>query len=200
MKKMLLIALLALFNSAFADNGDANGPHKHVRFGMVVSGGAAACLPNAGATVQVVAGDEADNMYIAATGLPPNTTFDFFITQVPKAPFGLAWYQGDLITDDEGVAVLHVKGIFSIETFTVAPGAAPAPAVFAGPFPDATVNPPFNPIQMYHLGVWFDDPADAQKAGCPATVTPFNGQHQAGIQVLNTSNFPDGAGPLSQLK
>jgi len=36
-------------------------------------------------------------------------------------------------------------------------------------------------------------------AGCPATVTPFNGQHNAGIQVLNTSNFADDHGPLRDL-
>ncbi len=33
-----------------------------------------------------------------------------------------------------------------------------------------------------------------------ATVTPFNGEHNAGIQVLNTANFAEGAGPLRQLK
>jgi hypothetical protein len=31
-------------------------------------------------------------------------------------------------------------------------------------------------------------------------VTPFDGDHQAGIQVLNTSNFPDGHGPLLKLQ
>jgi len=33
-------------------------------------------------------------------------------------------------------------------------------------------------------------------ATCPGTVTPFDGDHQAGIQVLNTTNFPDARGPL----
>jgi len=28
------------------------------------------------------------------------------------------------------------------------------------------------------------------------TVTPFNGEQHAGIQVLNTSNFDDNNGPL----
>jgi hypothetical protein len=31
-------------------------------------------------------------------------------------------------------------------------------------------------------------------------VTPFNGEHDAGIQVLNTANFPEEAGPLRNLK
>jgi hypothetical protein len=86
---------------------------------------------------------------------------------------------------------------FNRETFIVAPGAAPAPKVFPD---DATTNPATPPVQLYHLGLWFNAPADAAKAGCPATVTPFNGEHNAGIQVLNTSNFQDGAGPLSALQ
>jgi hypothetical protein len=53
--------------------------------------------------------------------------------------------------------------------------------------PDADKNPAFNPIQMYHLGLWFNSPADAVKASCAGTVTPFNGEHNAGIQVLNTA-------------
>jgi hypothetical protein len=81
----------------------------------------------------------------------------------------------------------------------VAPGVAPAPSVFDGPFPDATENPAFAPIQMYHLGLWFNSPEDAKKAGCPATVTPFNGEHNAGVQVLNTANFPADAGPLRSI-
>jgi hypothetical protein len=30
-------------------------------------------------------------------------------------------------------------------------------------------------------------------------MTPFNGEQNAGIQVLNTSQFPDAAGPLSHV-
>ncbi len=62
------------------------------------------------------------------------------------------------------------------------------------------MNPAFNPIQMYHLGLWFDSFQAASAAGCPATMTPFNGQHNAGIQVLNTSNFADDHGPLRDIQ
>src|SRR5947208_5148933 len=55
------------------------------------------------------------------------------------------------------------------------------------------------PVHTYHLGLWFNSPNDAAAAGCPNTVTPFNGDHTAGIQVLNTSNFADDQGPLRQL-
>ena len=166
----------------------------------VLAAGAKACLPNASATVTILPGGTADLMDVTVSGLRPNTDYDFFVLQVPKAPFGVAWYQGDIQTDKNGRGHGHFVGRFSIETFAVATGSAPAPAVFNGPFPDATLNPPFNPIQMYHLGMWFNSAKDAQTAGCPATVTPFNGEHDAGIQVLNTSNFADDHGPLRNVQ
>ncbi len=86
----------------------------------------------------------------------------------------------------------------SIETFIVAtPPPAPAPTPFnKPPFPDADTNPTTNPVQLYHLGLWFNNPQDAFNAGGPSTVTPFNGEHNAGVQILDTSNFPDDFGPL----
>jgi hypothetical protein len=166
-------------------------------FDMVVSPAARTCLPDAQASVTIDPKGEAEDLVISASGLPPKTAFDFFVIQVPNAPFGLSWYQGDLETNGAGKAVEHFRGRFNIETFIVAPGVAPAPRVFNDPpFPDAAQNPATNPVQIYHLGLWFNSPQDAQKAGCLGTVTPFNGEHNAGIQVLNTANFPNDFGPL----
>jgi hypothetical protein len=110
-----------------------------ISFKMVAAN---ACLPGAEAKVQIISDGEAEDMIIVATGLPPNTAFDFFVIQVPKAPFGLSWYQGDMHSDDDGDAVQHFRGRFSIETFIVAPGVALAPLVFNDPsFPDAAQNP-----------------------------------------------------------
>src|SRR5215472_11088656 len=174
----------------------ADESNDSIKFSMVVSAGAKTCLPKASATVQITAAGPVEIMDVVVEGLPANTDFDLFVIQVPRGPFGLSWYQGDIQTDKNGRGHHRFVGRFSIETFAVAPGSAPAPVVFNGPFPDASLNPSFNPIQMYHLGVWFDSPKAAQEAGCPATLTPFNGEHNAGIQVLNTSNFPDDHGPL----
>lgn len=165
-------------------------------FTMVVSAGAKTCLPNATATVRVTSAGAVDLMDVTVQGLPPKTEFDFFVLQVPKTPFGIAWYQGDIETDKNGRGHQLFIGKFSVETFSFAQGTAAAPVVFNGPFQDASINPAFNPIQMYHLGLWFGSAAAAQAAGCPATVTAFNGEHTAGIQVLNTSNFTDDRGPL----
>ena len=192
-----LATVALLLTSAGAS---AHSPHK-IAFDMVVSKGAATCLPHARAEVKIISNGSAEDMFIFATGLPRKTDFDFFVLQTAVAPFGLSWYQGDVETDEEGNAFQHFRGRFNIETFVVAPNVAPAPDTFPdSPFPDATVNPATNPVQTYHLGMWFNSPSDAQKAGCPATVTPFNGEHNAGIQVLNTSNFPQLEGPLLNLK
>jgi hypothetical protein len=162
-----------------------------------LSPGAATCLPNATARVTVTNSGGNDTMNVQVAGLPPNSGFDFFVIQVPNAPFGLAWYQGDIHTNAKGTGAATFIGVFDVQTFIVAPGTAPAPVVFKNtPFPDANSNPATGPVHEYHLGLWFASPAEAAKAGCPNTETPFNGTHTAGIQVLNTANFADLNGPL----
>lgn len=167
-------------------------------FTMVPTNGDEACIPKAAGNVTISPlFGQTENMLVEVTGLPPNTDFDLFVIQVPTPKFGLAWYMGDLLTNSNGTAVQDFIGRFSIGTFIVAPGSAPAPVVLSKlPFPDQPTNPATGPVQLYHLGLWFDSPKDAGKAGCGTTVTPFNSTHNAGVQVLNTSNFPLKAGPL----
>jgi hypothetical protein len=199
-QRLSLLAVPAALNLLFAISPLTAAPHDSygvTTFNMVVSAGAKACLPNATATVTIRPAGNVEIMDVSVDGLPPNAEFDFFVLQVPKAPFGVSWYQGDIETDKHGRGRQQFVGRFSIETFTVAQSTAPAPLVFNdGVLPDASSNPPFNPIQMYHLGLWFGSSQAAMAAGCPATVTPFNGEHNAGFQVLNTSNFSDDHGPL----
>jgi hypothetical protein len=157
--------------------------------------------PNARGRVKIESVGPVEIMDVKVWGLPPNTDFDFFVIQVPKAPFGLAWYQGDIETNKYGVGHERFIGRFSIETFIVAPGVSKkAPIVFENPrhpeFSDTNINPQTQPVHQYHLGLWFNSPQDAKNAGGPDTETPFNGEHNAGVQVLNTSNFRDDFGPL----
>jgi len=197
LKATFAAALLALAGSMSAH---AATPGSVVKFGMVRSAAlnaVPACVPNAKATVKITPGGITETMNVSVSGLPANTDFDFFVIQVPAAPFGLSWYQGDIETDAWGNGTAKFVGRFSQETFIVAPGVASAPLTEPG---DASSNPATGPIQTYHLGLWFNSPADAVAAGCPGTVTPFNGEHDAGIQVLNTSNFPDLQGPLLKVK
>lgn len=168
-----------------------------VRSDPVVKAG---CLPQASGKVKIKSIGPVEIMDVKLDGLPANTNFDFFVIQVPNAPFGMSWYQGDIETDDSGEAHQRFIGRFNEETFIVAPQSAPAPVVHNNAFPDAASNPATGPIHTYHLGVWFNSPEDANRAGCPGATTPFNGEHNAGIQVLNTGNFADGQGPLFSVK
>jgi len=158
------------------------------------------CLAKASARVMIKSLGPVEEMDVDVSGLPPDTDFDFFVIQVPNNPFGMSWYQGDIDTDAHGRGHGKFIGRFSNETFIVAPNVAPAPIVHPdGPFPDANMNPKTNPIHTAHVGLWFNSPADAVKAGCAGAVTPFNGDHTAGIQVLSSRNFANDNGPLLQV-
>ena len=195
----LLAAGGAAATAVGATSATAHPAVAHTSFQMVRSAAAigANCLKGADAAVTIQSQGPVEVMKVSAVNLPPKTDFDFFVIQVPNAPFGISWYQGDLDSNSSGRAQGTFIGRFSIETFAVAPGVAPAPQVFnSPPFPDAAKNPAFGPMQMYHLGLWFNSPKNAAAAGCPSAVTPFNGEHNAGVQALSTRNFSDQFGPL----
>ena len=48
-------------------------------------------------------------------------------------------------------------------------------------------------------GPLVQQPEDVVKAGGPPNVTPFNGEHDAGVQVLNTGEFAPTDGPLKRV-
>jgi hypothetical protein len=153
-----------------------------VTFNMVKSAGAASCLKTtAHGRVTISDLGPVQNMHVEVFSLPPNTVFTLFVINTPIAPFVPAWYQG-VSTNENGNGVIDVTGIFNDETFVLNPG---MPAV---------------PVELDHLGIWFADPTDAANAGCAGTPTPFDGDHNAGIQVLNTSNFAADNGPLRKLQ
>jgi hypothetical protein len=185
-----LVGLMIVGSAAPALAGPAS-----FAFDLTPSAAAAACLPNARGEVRLTSHGPNQQMIVNVSGMPANTTFTVFVLQLPHGPFGLSWYQGDVATDTEGNGHGRFIGIFSDETFVVAPGVGNAPAVDTL---DATTNPQTAPVHMLHLGMWFDSRADAVAAGCPGGQTPFNGDHTAGIQVMNTTNFPDDNGPIGQ--
>jgi hypothetical protein len=200
---------LSLANTVLSDFAPDNGvapvsiAGKRFKFELVRSAKAVAanCLAGASAEVHVRSEGAVEVMDISVHGLPPKTEFDVFVTQVPNSPFGMAWYQGDLQTNEHGRGHQTFVGRFNEETFIVAPGSATAPQVHHNAFPDAQLNPPTGPIHTFHLGLWFNSPADAVRAGCPGgDVTPFNGEHNAGIQALSSRNFIDAQGPLLEIK
>jgi hypothetical protein len=193
---LLVLALVALAacGSATAGNPTAttdlsanNSGGFH--FDLVPSPGITACLPKASGKAVIVKGDLNDLLTVSVSDLAPDTGYDLFVIQLPNKPFGIAWYQSDLQTDKNGDGSVSVRGIFNVETFSVSTGG-----------PTTT----FPATHQYHLGLWFNDPSVPFKLGCEGKatspiVTPFNGEQHAGIQVVNTSNFPDNAGPLSHV-
>jgi hypothetical protein len=157
-------------------------------FKLKPSAGITACLKHASGRVTITPGSLNDTMKVTVRGLPHRTGFDLFVIQLPTKPFGVAWYQTDIQTNRFGTGTATVKGIFDRETFSVSVG--------------GTVT--FPPTHQFHLGLWFNNPRTPFRLGCEpgATapiVTPFNGEQHAGIQVLNTAQFPAARGPLSHV-
>lgn len=198
-----VVAVCAIY-AALTIGVPASAAEPPLTFSMVRSAAAEAanCLRSAQARVTIESLGPAERMTIVASGLPKNSDFNLFVIQLANAPFGLSWYQGDMASNGNGVARGVFVGRFNTETFIVAPGVGDAPAVHFRPlwplFPDANNNPRTAPVHTFHLGLWFNSSDAAEAAGCPNTVTPFNGGHTAGIQALSTRNFAR-IGPLSQL-
>jgi hypothetical protein len=118
--------------------GAALAATKSTDFDLVVSKGAATCLPYASGEVHIRSVGPVEIMNVDINGVPPpKSEFDLFVLQVPTAPFGVSWYQADIPTNDDGHGHVRVIGKFSNETFAVAPGTASAPVTFT-PTPSTT--------------------------------------------------------------
>jgi hypothetical protein len=191
--KAVTVAAAGLVAAALSLTATAGAAtHAHARtaadsfsFALKPSSSAiSACLPKAGGHATITPGTLNDTMTVSLHGMPANTGFDLFVIQQPTAPFGVSWYQTDIQTGSSGSGSAQVRGVFD----SVSPGGT------------AT----FSPTHQYHLGVWFNDPNVPFNLGCEPgatspTVTPFNGEQHAGIQVVNTAQFPVNAGPLSHV-
>ena len=199
---LLMLAILSMSSmnpSAFANSVSTDGitnvksakqnASGSFSFKMVPSPNIGTCLSHAQGDVTIVPNSLNDVMRVSVNGLAPNTGYDLFVNELPNKPFGVSWYQSDLETNKYGAGSVTVVGIFNRETFSVSPG---------GP------SAKFAPTHQYHLGLWFNDPRVPFNLHCEPgakapIVTPFNGEQHAGIQVLNTANFPNNAGPLSHV-
>ena len=187
--------LIAALFAAAAFAGDDTTSFKMVRSKAAVDDN---CLKGAKAQVEVrTTPTNQQVLDVSVKDAPKNTEFELFITQQPNKPFGISWYQSDFDTNNQGNGEVQARGIFSEELFAVAPGSVKAPQVDNK---DAEKNPAFDPVHTFHLGLWFGSPEEADDAGCSDTVTPFDGDHTAGIQAFSTRNFPDLEGPLGTIQ
>jgi hypothetical protein len=156
-----------------------------------------ACLgvpngPTPTAHVTVKRGPLSDTLIIVADNIRPHLAFDMFTVQrsnlrpngtidTTVKNFGLAWYQSDLEANGAGHFQASIKTILLDQIF--------------GFDPDLS-NP--NPINTFHVGFWFNNPADAQACGFDVTKpTPFNGEHKAGpVAMISVPNATTKLGPL----
>jgi hypothetical protein len=199
MRRIIVPVILALVLAALAATaafaGDDTTSFKMVRSEAAVDDN---CLKGAKAQVDVrTTATDQQVLDVSVNHAPKNTEFELFVTQQPNDPFGISWYQADFTTNNQGQGEVRARGIFSEELFVFAPGVVKAPHVDKF---DAEKNPKFDPVHTFHLGLWFGSPEEAQDAGCPDTVTEFDGDHEAGIQAFSTRNFPDLKGPLGKIK
>jgi hypothetical protein len=182
------LATYGLSAAGAATKAPAAPAAKTFTFALKASPGIANCLPYARGQAWITPGSLNDVMKVKLWGMPAHSQFDLFVIQFPNKPFGVSWYQSDVNVGANGTGTATVQGIFDRETFSVSPGGTTT----------------FKPTHQFHLGVWFNDPNLPFKLGCEPgktkpVVTPFNGEQHAGIQVVNTAQFPVNAGPLSRV-
>lgn len=193
----LLTLLLPASASAHAQAAPANGSQDGVSFQLVANPKFLACLardPNDKkhpplADVRVVKGKLADRLVIHVRNVKPNLAFDLFTVQ--RSPlkadgtadpafknFGLAWYQSDLEVGRGGEGEAEIKTILLNQIF--------------GFDPDVNLGP----INTFHVGFWFNNPADAAPCGFTGS-TPFNGEHNAGpLAMISLPDANTNLGPL----
>ena len=152
------------------------------------------------ARVVVRRGTLNDTLEIHVSGLKPNLQFDLFTVQRspfladgskdPNFPgtFGLAWYQSDLDSNEDGNADIRLplRSIFLDQIFG-----------FDGDKKsDGSVVLP--PVNTYNVGFWFNNPSDAASCGFDVTKpTPFNGSHNAGpLAMISVPVETTNLGPL----
>ena len=187
--KLGALAAVAVLAFSVTAATSSNAASTSFTFALKPSSAAiSSCLPHAGGSVTITTGSLNDLMKVTIHGMPHNRGFDLFVIQTPTAPFGVSWYQTDIQAGGTGSGSATVRGVFDVETFSVSSGGTTT----------------FTPTHQYHLGLWFNNPNVPFNLGCEGTatapiVTPFNGEQHAGIQVLNTAQFPVNAGPLSHV-
>jgi hypothetical protein len=140
-------------------------------------------------TVTVRPGLRNDHMRVVLKHFKPGLSFNLFTVErsnqqadgqpVQAFPgFGLAWYQSEAATAKHSTKT-EIDTILLDEIF--------------GFDPDVNLAP----TQTLHVGLWFDDPADAAPCNFAGPPTPFNGTHDAGpLAFISRPDATSGLGPL----
>lgn len=131
------------------------------------------CFPHAKAKVKVDLTTDAigkDKFTIDASGLKPTTDFTIFLIEKAGAPFGAVEYIGDMTTDQYGSAH-NTLNLIVEEAF-------------------AFNNETQVRAELNSVGFWFADPQDDNGClGGGSPVTQFDGDAEAGVQMMNTGTY-----------
>jgi len=153
------------------------------------------------AQVQVAPSRKNDTLTLQLSGVKPNLAFDLFtVERTPLNPdgtpgnpdfagagnsFGLAWYQSEIEADGSGQARVKIKTILLDEIFGLDLD-----------IPEIDATSPETTHHTFHVGFWFDNPADAAACGFSGQ-TPFNGEQNAGpLAMISVPNPDTNLGPL----
>jgi hypothetical protein len=183
--------------SAFAGSAAPNAPAKKVgktTFSLFPNSPFLTCMQANGKTAKVTAtvkrGNLNDKLTLDLSGFKSHLDFDLFTVQNSSLlsdgtpdpnfkNFGLAWYQSDVHTNDDGEASVTVKTILLDQIFGFDPAVS------------------LNPTNTFHLGFWFNDPNTPVPCGYNGAVTPFNGEHNAGpVAFITVPDKVNDLGPL----
>jgi hypothetical protein len=141
------------------------------------------------ATVTVAEGKLNDKLTLTLKNVKPGLAFDLFTVENSNllsdgtvdpsfTNFGLAWYQSDVEASRGGSGKVTIQTILVNQIFGFDPAVSLAPT------------------NTFHVGFWFNDPADAAACGFSGS-TPFNGEHNAGPLAMISVPDPDtNLGPL----
>ena len=151
------------------------------------------CAQAEGQTAKVKAtverGNLNDQMTLKLSGFQPGLDFDLFTIQNSNqnadgspvegfTTFGLAWYQSDINIHNDGTGKVTIDTILLDQIFGFDPAVA------------------LDPTNTFHVGFWFNNPADAADCGFVGT-TPFNGEHNAGpLAFITRPDATFNLGPL----
>jgi hypothetical protein len=185
----LALVITAVSATALA----ASNPADNFTFELFPNAAFIPCLAAEGktptVTVKVRRGLRNDHLRVTLKHFKPGLELDLFTVQrsnqqadgnpVADFPgFGLAWYQSDVAAARHPTKA-EINTILLDQIFGFDPDVGLAPT------------------QALHVGLWFDDPADAEPCGFAGPSTPFNGTHNAGpVAFISRPDATTGLGPL----
>jgi hypothetical protein len=132
------------------------------------------CLPNASASVTVFPKEDfrgVDTLDLKAQGLPANTSFAVFLTESAVGSVGAVQYIGEFTTNSAG------RGSLRVDT------------VIEEAFSSTVVEGVRVRKELNHMVIWFADPEGDELCVPGSGPSPFDGDGQAGAQVLSTRNI-----------